>query len=308
MRARPSLLNLLEPFVAGCTALLGLMVVSTLIFPALAEAAEVDRGVSLDKRVDQSQAGVSGCRSELEQQYDVVHCLLKKRGHRGLPSLSSFRRLSKANQYRLLKRPAARYRIEVDPPREKLAKKKAAGAGPVINITEEPKIVAGKTDESERLFELERFRQHDQALCKVFADRAMCGTRQWRRIGNEAAGRQGQRDHSTAEQLANAFALSDLERQTLKRSYTEYIRALAQLGIADTAMSLTRYIAVAESIGDAARVSRRLEQMLSQLQSDLTTQTIPRLSNRRAPTAEVVCEVYETLLVCDDVKDTWIYR
>ena len=254
----------------------------------------------------EAEAQPTQCQQQFSEHYLQVHCELVSRAYRGLPSLNEFRRLPAYHQFLLLKRPAKRFRI---PLQEALGDKSS------------PRSMANSPDNHHESHSSRRNNdstKQDEIKCSAEREYLTCDSHTFLRLWNQP--KPNTLQNKQLARLPEILFLSE-ERAGLKAAYAQYLSFLLAAGMADTAMSLTRFILICEAIIDQLGsadeqllvLNNRFELMRNKILEERERLVLPKQTTNSAPSSAVACEHYtlsefSEIWVCDNVNDTWVYQ
>lgn len=97
--------------------------------------------------------------------------------------------------------------------------------------------------------------------------------------------------------------------QYLSKAYPVYIDKMLVLGLGDTTMSFTKFNAMFhETVKQGLSFKKRFEEMYELLKKERKTQAIKaRYNNKTPPSIDQCMRLSSEIIVCDDVKQNWVY-
>lgn len=247
-----------------------------------------------------SVACIGSAKTDLEK----ALCEIKARDENStLPSLSEFRRNPARTQYLLLKRPAEKLGIELKEPVKEQTRVNSAPQKPA------QKPVSNKTAVNAP----PRNPAPAQVRCRLTGELYICGPDTYQLQHNQSNARLAAGAlERTRLQLPPAKLDMDIETRNryLFDAYHAYIKAMLQIGLADVTLSYTKF----HHFYDDAQLrrddfSQRLSEMFEFLKKDKKTMAAGRRKAGLLPQDPQMCQpLSDTLVVCDDVVNNWVYR
>jgi len=233
-----------------------------------------------------------GCQSSERTPLEEAYCeIVKKGGAKSLPGYRDFRRNPKNVQRLLLKRPAIRYGVELPAPKTKTQ----------ITAKPTPKRRKKKTVGNS----LEKY-------CQLLGSSITCDDKTYRLIDNLP-------NSKLENDVFNDQTVLDLPRfkggepgvlEYLDKTYPLYIEAMLEIGLGASTMSFTKFHhTFGEVRSQKGDFSLRMAAMYEFLKMDKAKIAVKSRYNTYLPESLKECKpVSSHLIVCDNVKQNWVYK
>lgn len=239
-----------------------------------------------------SAQGPATCHDRANTELEKLYCEVKATSpSTSLPNFNEFKRNPPKTQRLLLKRPAKKLGLTL----------------PEAPLSKKEKRRAGRKTETEPSLGLEDY-------CSLGTATIQCDDRQFKLLSNlpNHKLRQGaleQADTLSFKAFEGDKGNKDEVIAYLKGVYTLYIGHMIDIGLAATTMSFTKfYHTFMEVESDKVRFSARLNEMFKYLKKDKASMGVKSRFNSQLPESLTNCmALNEQLIVCDNVKQNWVY-
>lgn len=242
-------------------------------------------------------AADANCAGQARNPMEKTYCQVLAAGAgSSLPPLREFRKNPEKTQRLLLRRPAERAGVSLPAP---------SVARAVAPAPAEPESDQGNQPLGSSL----------RSLCKLEPEVVVCAQQQYHLLANRANNQLPESALSAANRLqlsdyAGSYTDTSALLTYLDDSYTRYIHAMISIGLAASTMSFTKfyhtYNEVQKNSGDFAE---RMAVMFEYLKKDKQTIAVAAHPNERRPLDLDLCRKLDhRTIVCDDVKNNWVYR
>lgn len=261
-----------------------------------------------------------GCDFQPKTELEQVYCELQDRGaSQGLPNIFEFRKNPPQTQALLLKKPAQRLGIKLPSPGKAKAAPSPANRSPTRPSQSTPAtepVIADKPEPSTSVTNTVKPPVNNGLTdCRLNREHIVCGTEsyvlQTNRQNRQLA------DHALDEQnrlLLPARTAPEYRDKSvqyyLSSIYPYYLEKMLEIGLGDATMSYTKFAATYDDITRRGEsFTGRFAKMYELLKTERKSNAVKARYNNNFPESISQCmRASRALLVCDDVRQNWIYR
>lgn len=257
-----------------------------------------------------------GCDFQPKTDLEQVYCELQDRGaSQGLPNIFEFRKNPPQTQALLLKKPARRLGITMPSPGKAKASPSPASPSQSNPTATEP-VIADKSVSPNSLTGAAKPTVNNGLTdCRLNREHIVCGTesyvlqtnRQNRQLADHALDKQNRlllpaRTTPEYRDKSDQYYLSSI--------YPYYLEKMLEIGLGDATMSYTKFAATYDDITRRGEsFTGRFAKMYELLKTERKSNAVKARYNNNFPESISQCmRASRALLVCDDVRQNWIYR
>jgi hypothetical protein len=256
-----------------------------------------------------AQAQGGACLEQARTPLEQVYCKIRAANPSApLPSLQELRRNPEKTQRLLLRRPAEQAGISL-PPEQVSRPAPPSPSSPPPASSKAPAVAQTPVENPARV------QAGSLSGCELSAGSIRCGVDRYPLQGNVPNSRLARDALDVNKRVLFADyqgAAGDgaalMEYAT--RTYRRYVEAMLEIGLGASTMSFTKfYHTFTEAQARGARFGERLTAMFDFLKKDKATIGVQsHYSDAMPDSIEQCMALSDTLLVCDNVQQNWVYR
>ena len=251
---------------------------------------------------------VWSCNFTPKTELEKVYCEVQDRGEGGgLPDIFEFRKNPPKTQALLLRKPAATLGIKL--PQSK---------SPVRNVPSEPLTPPIKPEKNLAVLTPPRLpvaQSNGLASCQLNNSQIQCGYAHFVLLTNQQISQLEKSALSEFNKLIIPAKSSALYRDYSVQSYLSdvyptYLEKMIKIGLGDTTMSFTKFVATYQDIvAQGEDFSARFNKMYELLKTERKSNAIKARYNNNFPDNISQCmQVTSLLIACDNVSQNWLYQ
>ena len=262
------------------------------------------------------------CRDNGKTELEDIYCQIKAKGKgSSLPDYQQFRRNPLSTQRLLLKQPARKLGIELPAAASSRRARNSLIAEPVIHSqamtsdTESTTPEKPRADRKKTPVQPTSTASSNMQSCQLHNETIVCDNRLYElqtNLNNKniSPGALGATNKLVLPKQNTESFKSASTQYYLSQSYVLYIEKMITIGLADATMSFTKFAAMHSDIENrGGDFSGRFEKMFELLKKEKSTNAVKSRYNNNYPESLKQCmSLSRKLIVCDNVKQNWIYR